>query len=882
MPRIPGLRRVFQLANRPRADATSIDDELRFHVECRVDELLADGVTPDDARRIAQREFGDFARYRDDVFQIDHQFARETRMRELFESIAGDLRLGWRSLRQRPGFTVVAVVTLALGIGATTSVVSAVRGVLLRPLPYAESDRIVHVGERRIESPRPGGNTSYDNFVDWQRSSRSFSAMGLYNTWQPTLTGRGDPERVEVAGVTAGLFDVFHVAPVFGRAIQPSDNLNNAAAVAVVSHAFWRTRLNADRAVVGQPILLNFQPVVVIGVLPDGFAAPGGLNRPIWVNFSDDTDGRGGRSKNVYALLREGVSLTQAQDEMTGIAKRLAELYPDANKDATTVVDRLQDRVVGDLRRPLYLLLGASFFVLLIACANLSNLLLARGVGRGRELAVRAALGAERVRIVRQLLTESALLAVVGSVVGVAIAAGVTAKLTDVGPRLFLTRPPELDVGVLLIAVVLSVATTLLFGLLPALRGAPRDPQATLRASSGRISGGQTARTRTALAVIQLSLAAVLISASALVVKSFIRVMSVEPGIRGDHLLTMSVSLPRARYDSAKSTIFYDQLRERVAAQPGVRGVAFTSLVPFSGDFDRVTISRFGSEPDRSGSDAAEGDRYVVSPTYFETMGIRLLRGRSLTADDRFDAPVVCVVDEVFARRTWGNADPIGKQMKLPIRAELATVVGVVTHVKTYGLDITSPGQIYMSNTQYQWRWMSMVVRTTGEPAAFAPTAARLIHELDRDQPVSAVKTMDENMDTLLRSRRFTLGLLGAFAAVAVVLAVVGLYGVIAYGVSQRRREFGVRVALGAPSSQIGRMVLIEGARVAIAGVIIGGGVAFAIGRFLNTLLFDVNPHDTAVFAITAIGLTVVALLACLIPARRATRVDAAEVLRGD
>jgi len=481
---------------------------------------------------------------------------------------------------------------------------------------------------------------------------------------------------------------------------------------------------------------------------------------------------------------------------------------------------------------------------------------------------------------VRQLLTESALLAAIGSVVGVAIAALATKRLIDLGPALFRTRPPELDVGVLAIAVVLSVATTLLFGLLPALRGAPRDPQATLRASSGRVSGGQTARTRNALAVVQLSLAVVLISASALVIKSFMRVLSVEPGIRGDHLLTMSVSLPRARYDSAKSTIFYEQLRQRLAASPEVRGVAFTSLVPFSGDFDRVTINKFGSGPERLGKEEAEGDRYVVSPSYFETMGVRLVRGRLLTADDRYDAPVVCVVDEVFAKRTWGDVDPIGKQMKLPIREELATVVGVVTHVKTYGLDITSPGQIYMSNAQYQWRWMSMVIRTTGDPAAFAPSAARAIHELDRDQPVSFVRTMDEYMDNLLRSRRFTLSLLGAFASVAVVLAVVGLYGVIAYGVSQRRREFGVRVALGAQTRQIGRMVLAEGARVAVAGVIVGGAAALAMGRFLSALLFEVRPADPLALVGAAVLFGLVALAACAVPAWRAARVDLMEALR--
>jgi putative ABC transport system permease protein len=883
MPRIPGLRRFFRLGDaRTSTDVGAVDDELRFHIETRADELIASGVSRTDADAIALREFGDVARYRDHVLTIDHHYAREMQMRDFLESVGGDVRYAWRSLRSQPGFTAVAIVTLALGIGATTAVFSTVSGVLLRPLPYATADRIVHLGERSTDRPGRGGTTSYDNFVDWQRMSRSFAAMGLFNTWQPTLTGRGDPERVSVAGVTAGLFDVFGIMPALGRAIVPTDNLANAAPVAVVSYDFWRTRLNADRSVIGQTVLLNFQPIQVVGVLPSGFVAPGNLNRPIWVNFGDDTDGRGGRSKNVYALLAPNVTADRAQLEMSRIARELAQQYPDPNKDHTVMVERLGDRIVGDMRRPLYLLLGASLFVLLIACANLSNLLLARGVTRARELAVRVALGGERRRIVRQLLTESALLAALGSIAGVAIAAVATKSIRSLGPALFQSRAPELDIRVLSVAIGLSVLTTLLFGLMPALRAAPHDPQRALRATSSRASGGQTARTRTALAVVQLGLAVVLLSACALVIKSFVRILRVEAGINGDHVLTMSVSLPRARYDSAKSTIFYQQLQDRFAANPDVRGVAFTSLVPFSGDFDRVSINKFDGEPDRAGGDAPEGDRYIVTPSYFATMGVRLVRGRLLSADDRFEAQPVCVVDEVFAKRVWGDQNPIGRRMKLPMRPEMATVVGVVTHVKTYGLDVTSPGQIYMSNAQFQWRWMSMVVRTSGDPALFAPAAARTIHELDRDQPISDVATMDDMMDNLLRARRFTLTLLGAFANVAIVLAAIGLYGVIAYGVSQRRREFGVRIALGARASQIGRMVLLEGARMALAGLVVGGIAAFALSRVVSTLLFEVDARDVSVFALVSFGLIAVALIACVIPARRATRVDASEVLRGE
>jgi predicted permease len=881
MARIPGLRRIFRIAL-PRADVRAVDAELSFHIESRVAELVAQGIPEPAARIAAERAFGDRARYRRDVLVVDHQHAREVRMRELAESVWMDLRQSWRALRLQPGFALVAVGTLALGIGATTSVFSAVSGVLLRPLPYAHADRIVHLGERDANKPGRGGNSSYDNFVDWRRLSHSFEAMGLYNTWQPTLTDRGEPERVQVAGVSAGMFDVFHVTPTLGRRFVDTDNADGAAAVAVVTHEFWRSHLGSDPAAVGQTLMLNFTPAQIVGVLPEGFVAPGSLARPIWLNFSDDTDGRSGRSKTVYALLRPDVTLEQARAEMTRIGARLGEAYPKEDGGSVIVVDRLVDRVVGDMRRPLYMLLAASFFVLLIACANLSNLLLARGVARSRELAVRSALGAGRPRIVRQLLTESLLLAIVGSVCGVLIAALATRYLVAMGPTVFATRPPVLDFRVLGAAIASSVATTILFGLLPALRGAPRDVQATLRATSGRVSGGRTVGTRSALAVLQLSLAVVLLSASAMVVKSFARVLHIDPGIRGDHLLTMSVNLPRSRYDSSKSTVFYEQLRQRLEAIPGVRAVAFTSVVPFGGDMDRIAVTRIAGEPERTGSEAPEADRYVVSPSYFGTMGVRLVRGRLLEPEDRYDAPVVCVVDEVFARRAWGGRDPIGGQMKLPQRTEFATIVGVVTHVKTYGLDVESPGQIYMSHVQYPYRWSSMVVRTAGDPAAFAPTAARVIHELDRDQPVSDVRTMDDLMAGLLRSRQFTLALLAAFAAVAVTLAVVGLYGVIAYGVSQRRREFGIRVALGAQQRQIARMVVGEGGRIAVIGAVIGIAGAMATSRVLASLLFEVSPRDAGVLGLVSATLIGVAMLACVVPARRATQVDAAEVLRGE
>lgn len=827
---------------------------------------------------------GDVRRARDDCVTIDSRYAREGHMREFLESVAADLRHAARSMRSQPGFAIVAVTTLALGIGATTSVFSAVDGTLLRPLPYTNGSRIVHVGEQDVNKPGRGSTTSFENYDDWRKSSTSFAAVGIVSNTTSTLTGHGDAERVPSALVSAGMFDVFGVHMYLGRPIVDADNELGASPVIVLAYQFWKTHFGADPTIVGQSISLNAVPVRVVGVLPEGFTGPGRLDRAMWGNFIPSTaDGRGGRSKEVYALLRPNISPSQAQREMTRIAGDLATAYPSDNKGETVIVDTLADRVVADVKRPLYTLLGASLFVLLIACANVSNLLLARGTARSREIAVRSALGAWRGRIARQLLTESLLLAALGAVGGVVIAAAAIRMLVALGPALFATRTPALRPMVLTASVAAACVSVLLFGLLPALRFAPRDPQIALRDAGARVAGTRRSL-RSALAMAQLSLAVVLLSASTLVVKSFVRVLEVDAGIRHENLLTMSLTLPYAKYDSLRSTAFYAQVASEVRRLPNVKDVAFTSLIPFGGSFDRVGISQIAGEPERVGSARTFADRYVVSAGYFETMAIRLVKGRLLDATDRSETPTVCLVDEVFARRTFGGQNVIGRQLKIPgpSRTDFATIVGVVTHVKTYGLDVESPGQIYLSNEQFPWRSSSMVVRTTDEPKRAAGAITRIVHGLDADQPVSNVATMDDLMSGLLRGRRFILILLSSFAVVAVTLAVIGLYGVIAYGVSQRRRELGVRLALGAQRLQVATMIIGEGGRIALLGATAGVIVSAATGRFVGAFLFEVKPLDAAVYAIVVAGLIIVAIIACLVPAHRATMVDAAEVLRGE
>jgi putative ABC transport system permease protein len=882
MKRFFGVRRAVHLGTGARGIGAAVDEELTFHIEARIDDLVAGGMMRAKARDMALREFGDWQQFRSDCVTIDVQRQREMRFMEWLESVWSDAKYAWRGLRRAPGFTAVAVITIALGIGATTAIFSVVSAVLLRPLPYVAADRLVHVGERDLDRLGRGGTTSLENYEDWRRMSRSFEAMGLYATSSPTLTGRGDPMRLEVARVTAGIFDVFHVTPLHGRAIENTDYAENAAPIAVVGYEFWRSRLGGDPTIVGQSLTINLVPVTVVGIMPPGFRPPASLDRPVWTNFTYDTsDGRGGRSKNVYARLRTGISVAQAQAEMTAISHRLAERYPRFNKGEVAAVDPIGDMTFGDVRRPLLLLLGASAFVLLIACANLSNLLLARGMARNRELALRSALGAARGRTIRQLLTESVVLSVLGTFAGLALAQTGTTFLLRLAPRVLRERPPSLDARMLAFTFALSVGTAIAFGLFPALRAARRDVQTALNDAGARVAGGRSTRARTALAVGQLALALTLLTGSGLVLKSFARVLEVGAGIRPDHLLTASVTVPRARYDSLRSTAFYDELALRLSASPGIEGAAVTSLVPFGGDFDRIGIRNIDGEPERSGSDMPEADRYIVSPSYFDVMGIRLLQGRLPGRDDRYASPIVCVVDEVFARRVF-NGKAIGRSMKLPGRPEHATIVGVVNHVKTYGLDVESPGQIYMSNAQYPWRWMNVVARTSGTPLAQSATLSRVVHSIDRDQPVAQVSSMEEYMATLLEGRRFTMALLALFAIVAVAIATVGLYGVIAYGVTQRRREIGVRVALGARRAQIAGLIVRDGVTIALVGAILGGASAMAMGRTLSGFLFEVSAHDPTVLAIVSLILMLVALAASWVPARRALLVDPTEVLRGD
>lgn len=797
-------------------------------------------------------------------------------------TLGQDLRYAARTLHKSPGFTLVAVATLALGIGANTAIFSFVDAVLLRPLPYAQADRIVTLGEvDSREGARHAGGTSYANFADWQARSRSFEAMALFNGWRPALTGMGEAERLKAAFVTSGVFGVLRVEPFLGRAMQPDDNKAEAPAVVLVSHGFWQRRLWGNAAALGRPITLNGLPFTVIGVLSKGFVpAPPELDGDIWANNSPDArDTRSSRYMRATGRLKPGVTLAAARAEMKAISAQLAAAYPKEDEGETCNVLPLRDALTADTRAPLLLLWSASGLLLLIACANLGNLLVARGVARTPEFAVRAALGATRGRMMRQLLTESAVLAGAGAVAGLLLAPWGMQLLLALAPESVQNAGVRMDLRVLAFTLVTALAAALLAGLLPAARVAPERLQAGLQEGGRAVHARLGARLRNGLAIAQLALALTLLVLAGLLAKSFERSSRVNPGIRPEGLWTVAVNIPEARYPKPRQPVFFDELARRAQALPGVSSAAVSSAVPFSGDWDRIGVEVEG-QPRASFAGGPEADRYIVSSGYFSTMGVPVRAGRALQDTDRYDAPLVAVVDEVFARRLAPGGAALGMRLKLPAREGFAEVVGIVGHVKHYGLDAASSGQIYMSHRQYPWRWMHLLVAASPRAGSLAAPLRTLVQALDSDVPIFDVATMEQLMAQRSATRRFSTLLASVFAGAAVALAALGLFGLVAYVVAQRSRELAIRIALGARSSDIVRLVLGQGLRPGLAGTLIGLAGAAAGGRLVSGMLFQVGAADPAVLAGVGVFLLTVTLAASYLPARRAARIDPMDALR--
>jgi putative ABC transport system permease protein len=817
------------------------------------------------------------------------------------ETLLKDIRYGIRSLAKHPGFALIAVTTLALGIGANTAIFSVVNAVLLRPLPFAEPDRLVYIWQTHPLGKRLGIEqlpTSNADFLDWQEQSNLFEGMSMLDSWGGNLTGGDAPEHIDGARVSVNLLSLLRARPLLGRDFTAEEAEPGKNRAVMLSHGLWQRRYGGDLNVVGQQIQIDGQVFTIQGVMGPDFVFPKNVGLPDYFSF-DRTDvwlpialteeqrkNRGSHHLGVVARLKPGVTLAQAQSQMAAISKNIEQQNPEEAKDWGATVNLVHEQVVGSSRKAILILLGAVGFVLLIACANVASLLLARATSRQREIAIRTALGAGRLRIMRQLLTESILLSLAGGTLGVLLASwSVKLLLTRSPGRLPRLTEIRIDTRVLLFTFAVSVLTGMLFGLVPALQASKTDLNESLKESGRSAMGGRgRQRARSMLVIVEVALSLVLLVGAGLLIKSFVRLQNVNPGFAPDHLLTVNLALPQTKYkDDAQIAQFFKQVVERVHALPGVEAAAAISHLPLSGqeELDDFTIEGRPSPIDASQIQTA--DLRAITPDYFRAMKIPLLNGRSFSEQDRADTPYSIIIDEPFARRFFPGEDPVGKRLgEQGARTDhgFATIVGVVGGVKHTDLKTEARPTMYLVAAQSTWQYMTLVIRSANDPAALAPLVRREVWAVDKDQPLSEITTMDQLFAKAVAPQRFNMLLVGLFATLALTLAAIGIYGVIAYSVTQRAQEMGVRLALGASSRDILALVIGQAMRTALLGVGLGMVAAFALTRVMSSLLFEVSATDPLVFTGLSVLLTGVALIASYIPARRATRVDPLVALR--
>ena len=806
------------------------------------------------------------------------------------ETFWQDLRFGFRQLLGKPGFAAIATLSLALGIGANTAIFSLVDAVLLRPLPFHDPDRLVVVWEDAAKIGFPRNTPAPANYADWKAQNRVFEDMAAI-TWRGfNLTDEGEPEKVEAQAVTANFFPLLGVKPDLGRVFNGEEDQPGRNNVAVISYGLWQRRFGGDPALIGKEILLDGQKYMVIGVMPSGFQF---LSKEVglWVPaaFSpQELANRGSHYLTVVARLKPEVALQEARADVAAITQRINRDNPVSwsGFELGSVVISLREQLAGDVRPALITLLVAVGFVLLIACANIANLLLARGAARFREVAVRTALGAGRGRIVRQLLTESVSLAVAGGLAGLLFAWSCFSFLKQIIPDdMALNAGVRIDARIFGFTLLLSFLTGIVFGLAPALQAAKIDLNEALKQGGGRTgTGAGHRRLRSALVVIEIALALVLLVGAGLLIQAFLRLRALDVGVNPENVLTLRTMLPRNKYgELPKRDAFYRQVVERVRALPGVVSAGYTTAMPLTwkGGTNGFSIEGRGQGP---GQDAQSRQ---VSAGYMETMGVNLRQGRFLDERDDAQAQPVAIINETMARQFWPGEGALGKRFKLgPFDSQnpWVTVVGVVGDVKEMGLEAPAKAEMFFPYQQLPrmlWNMpRDLAVRTTGDPMSVAAAARQAVWSVDRNQPVSNVRTMNEILAEEVAQRRIGMTLLAAFAALALALASLGIYGVLSYSVAQRRQEIGVRMALGAGRKDVMRMVLADGMRLAAAGVAVGLGVSFALTRLMAGLLFGVSASDLRTLAGVTLLLTLVALVACYIPARRATKVDPMIALR--
>jgi putative ABC transport system permease protein len=866
-----------------------MEAEIRFHLQMRAEENADRGLDPDDAMRAARYAFGNRTRI--------EEACREAQGRLLVESLVQDIRFGARTFVKNPLFSFVAVATLALGIGANTAIFSVVDATLLRPLPYADANRLVVLWET-FASDTSAHMVSPANFQAWREQSSTFEKVAAFRDTTMALTGAGDPVEVAVERATDNFFATLGVEAALGRAFLPEDSSQSAPRVAVISHALWQRRFGGDPAVVGRTIDLDGQPTVLVGILPESFRwsvalRPGawaGVSAPpeVWVPFDRRISvlSPRGRSLSVVARLAPAASLETGREEMAAIAAGLAEQYPEFNARAGVRVTPLREHFVGDVRPAMLVLLAAVALVLLLACANVASLMLARAAARRREIAVRTSLGASRGRVVRQLLTESIMLALAGGALGLVVARVALDLLVAVGPvRLFSTADVGLDASVLAFTLVVSFVTALLFGAAPALEASNVDPQEALRAAGRGIAGTPKGRrVRAVLVAAEIAIALVLLVGAGLLDRSFVALRAIDPGFDAANVLTFKIKLPVERYSTDEELVaFFRQTAARIAALPGVRAVGEVQYLPFAGPGASTSMSIEGRPPDPHGFEPST-DVLVVDDGYFRAMNIPIVAGRGFAPEEVAAPRHVAVVNETLARRYFAGEDPIGRRLTVDMadEPEPVVVVGVVEDVKFQTLTDEAPPTVYLGHAELPYEFMTLVVRGDGDPSALVPAIRREVLSLDADRPIADVRTLDELLATASAESRFNALLLSVFGVVALLLAGVGIYGLMAYSVTQRAHEIGLRMALGARARDVVALVLKQGMSITLAGLTTGLAISYALTRLGESLLYSVSPTDPTTYA-TIVGLLGgVALLANVVPSWRATKIEPRGALGGE
>jgi len=877
MPMLSRMTRLWRNFFAKRRNDRDLDDEVHSYVDLLAEEKMREGMRPDEARRTARIELGGVEQVKEDV--------REVRAGAWLDIVFQDIRYGARMLRKNPGFTAVAILTLALGIGANTAIFSVVSAVLLRPLPYANPQQLIVLRET-TQSVGPH-SPSYPDFLDWRKQSRTFSQMAAINNREFNLSGVAQPENISGYAVSANCLSMLGVRPFLGRDFLPSEDAPGSAPVVLLSYALWQSHLGADPSPVGKNITLDGRSFTIIGVLPPNIRLleKTDILAPIGVWAGDMTD-RGDRGDmDAVGRLVSGASISQAQAEMDTIAANLRKEYPATNSGVGISMASLRGELVGDSRPPILVLFGAVVFVLLIACVNVANLFLVRGAARAREIAVRQACGASRQRLVRQMLTESFLLAFLGGGLGILVGAlGIEGLRQLISAEMLQGAIIGMDRSVLLFSGAMVVFVAIAFGLVPAWQASQPHVQETLK-DGGRSSTASAAqhRLRGLLVMAETALALVLLVGAGLMMKSMYRLLQVDPGFRPERVLTMEINLRTAQYSKPEaSRNFWRQVLDKVRDLPGVDAAALGTVLPLSGDHNRADIT-IEALPTPDPGKFPHPDFHMVSPSYIDALSIPLLRGRNFTDADTDTAPQVALINATMARRFWPNEDATGKRFHWGhpgSKEPWIEIIGVVGDTKLYGLANPSRLELYMPLQQSRSSDMFLVLRSAIDPASLTPAVRDAVASIDKDQPVFSVNTMKQLVDASVATRHITLVLLGLFSGLALLLAAIGIYGVISYSVQQRTHEIGIRMALGAQRRDVLRLVVGQGVRLAALGIAIGIAAAFGLTRLMASLLFGVGAYDPVAFVTAAIILLLVAIAACYIPARRAIAVDPMVALR--